>query len=118
MTRHAQRAPRLAVIAHHVVPHDRGLAAAGEIESGQDADQRGFASPVGAEQAKKFTLLDIKAHTIECLKRPACGLKGFGDGLERDSWHGKPYILRLCQGLASKQLVEKLRHAIDLRQGE
>ena len=78
----------------------RDCARSGFGQSSQDTDEGRFASAVGPEQSKKLALLNIKTHTIECLKRPTGGLKSFGNGLEGDGWHGKPYILRLCQGLA------------------
>jgi hypothetical protein len=39
-------------------------------QSGEDADHRGLAGAVGAEQTEEFAFLDIQAHRFEGLKIP------------------------------------------------
>jgi len=65
---HAQRTPRFAVLVHHVKPHHARGAAGGNVETGQDADQRGLAGAIGAEQAEKLPLRDVEADAGERLQ--------------------------------------------------
>jgi hypothetical protein len=62
----------------------------GFAQTRKDADECGFACAIGAKQAKKFARLDVKAHTVQSLKWASVSDIGFGNGLEGNSWHGKP----------------------------
>ena len=65
---HAQRLPRGAPVADHIVAHHADAAAAGLDEPGNNVDQRGLARAVGSEQAKELALLDVERHAIERVK--------------------------------------------------
>src|SRR3569623_1529391 len=64
---HPERTARLAVIAHHVVAHDGGLAGVRPGKSGQNRNEGGLARPVGAQQAKELTRLDVERHAVQGL---------------------------------------------------
>jgi hypothetical protein len=61
-------------------------ATAGAGQAGQNADQTGFARAVGAEQAKKFALLNVKTDMVQRLhgssRRTPRRLISFGNRLE------------------------------------
>jgi hypothetical protein len=81
----------------------------------QDAISGGFARAVGAEQAEKFALLNIKADVIQGLERATRTVKAFTDGLKGNGCHRvKPMILRLqeCKRLLSVQL-QRILHAVN-----
>ena len=62
----------------------------GAAQACQSADQGGFTSAVGAQQAEEFALLHIKADLVQRFERGCARLFGWvnlGDGLERERWH-------------------------------
>ena len=63
----------------HIVPQHRDTTFACLGQTRQDADEGGFARPVGAQEAKKFTLLNVKTHPLQGLQRATGGDKGFAD---------------------------------------
>ena len=75
---HAERAPRDAVVGHHVVAHDTQRAAVGARQAGQDADQRGLAGAVRARAARRTRLARCARLTPSraAPRRSACGPAG------------------------------------------
>ena len=65
---YTERRARGAVIVHHVVAHHCGAAAAGPGESGKDADKRGFARAIRAQQGKKFALLHFQVNALQSMQ--------------------------------------------------
>ena len=52
-------------LGEHVVAGDAGAARVGGGEGGEDADGRGLARPVGAEQAEDGARLDLEVEAVE-----------------------------------------------------
>jgi hypothetical protein len=61
----AQAAAGGRVVGHHVVAEHGHGAAARAGQASEDADQRGLARAVGAEQAEELAGLDVEAHIVE-----------------------------------------------------
>jgi len=62
-----------AVILHDVVAIGGDGAAGGIGHAANQADERGLARAVGAEQGKNLTTPDVEIHVLECLKAPGVG---------------------------------------------
>ena len=81
-----QQATGLGVVADHVVAVHQNPPAAGAGQAGQNADQAGFARAVGAEQTKKFALLNVETDMVQRLhgrsRRTPRRLISFGNRLE------------------------------------
>ena len=82
---HAERAARLPVVAHHVMPHDGGVAGIGAGEPGENGNQRGFAGAVGPQQAKKLARLNVERNPVERLG----GAKAFAQIAHADCRAGR-----------------------------
>jgi len=83
---HPKLAPGQCIVCDHIAAVHQHPATAGTRQARQDADQAGLTRAVGAEQAKKFALFDIKADTVQRLHSHASctprRLICFGDGLK------------------------------------
>ena len=82
MGHNPQETPGLGGLFHHVMAEHGDLAFAGFGQTGQDADEGGFARTVGAQEAKKLALLNVKTHPLQGLKGAPRGDIGFADLLE------------------------------------
>jgi hypothetical protein len=60
-----------AVVAHGVVAVGRDGAGGGIAHAADDADQRGLAGAVGAEQGKNLAAPDVQVDVFQRLKPPA-----------------------------------------------
>ncbi|MNV46882.1 hypothetical protein D3C71_1387280 [compost metagenome] len=79
---HAQLASRIGKVRLHVTALHQHPSLRGTCQASQNADEGGFASPIGTEKSEKFAFFDIQADLVQCLEGAfGCG-KGFGDGLE------------------------------------
>ncbi len=76
----AQALARGGKVALHVVPQHGHAPAAGTRQPGKNADEGGFAGPVGAQQAKEFTFLDVQADILQRMETAPGG----GEVLEMD----------------------------------
>ena len=85
---HTELPPRFGVVGLHVLAKHLDAARGRPRQTSQDTDQGGLAGAVGTEQAEEFTLFDVETHVVQCLERTTRGNKVFGDGLERNRWHG------------------------------
>jgi hypothetical protein len=89
-----QFAPGLRKVALHITAQNGNAAAGGSGQTRQNADHRGFAGPIGAQQAEKLALFNIKLHAIQGLERATLRRArrwiGFGDGLKGDGGHEEP----------------------------
>jgi hypothetical protein len=63
------------------------MTTAGLQQTRQDADKCGFSRAVGAKEAKKLALLNLKAHAVEGLESAASASEGFVDGLKGNGCH-------------------------------
>jgi hypothetical protein len=62
----------------HVVPQNPGRARGWCQQRGEDFDEGGFSRAVGAQQAKKFPLIDLKVHAGQGREDGGFGGVGFG----------------------------------------
>ncbi len=72
-------------VAHHVVTEYGRPTAVGPQQGGQDADGRGLAGTVGAEQTEDRALRDLQIETVERMYRAGTGREHLGEGLRTDS---------------------------------
>ena len=71
-----QFAPGVGIVSLNIMPQHADFAAAGPCEAGEHADHRGFPRTIGAQEAKKFTLLYVKTDIIQGQKAGALGVFG------------------------------------------
>jgi len=75
-----------AVVLDDVVAVDQYATAAGIDDAADDADQRGLAGAVGAEQGEDLALADVE---VDALERRVAGSVSLGELLDGDHWlHG------------------------------
>ena len=77
-----------AIVADDVMAIDRDLALRGDQDAADDADQRGLAGAVGAEQSEDLAALDVEIDVVERLEPGRIGLRQIADG--NDRWHEWP----------------------------
>jgi hypothetical protein len=97
-----QRARR-AVVLDDVVAVNRDLAGRGNQDAADDADQRGLAGAVGAEQREDLAALDVE---IDIVERPEPGRVAFRQMFDgNDRRHGCCGYSRLCVAAPAPAMV-------------